>query len=145
MADSRVPPALRQKIAELAEGCCEYCRTPERFAFSAFDMDHIISRSRGGTTEFGNLALACHGCNAHKHSRTAGLDPVAGDTVPFFHPRRNRWWDHFAWDDHFTMIIGLSPTGRATVEALKLNRFGLVNLRRALRQAGEYPPADHDR
>jgi hypothetical protein len=34
--------------------------------------------------------------------------------------------------------------GRATVEALRLNREGLVNLRRILYAAGEHPPAEPD-
>jgi hypothetical protein len=50
--------------------------------------------------------------------------------------------DHFAWSDDFTLVIGLTPTGRATVEKLQLNRSGLVNLRRVLRAVGEHPPAE---
>jgi len=38
------------------------------------------------------------------------------------------------------LIIGLTPTGRATVEVLKLNREGLVNLRQVLYAAGKHPP-----
>jgi hypothetical protein len=37
------------------------------------------------------------------------------------------------------LIIGRTATGRATVEALHLNRPELVNLRRVLRAAGEHP------
>lgn len=37
-------------------------------------------------------------------------------------------------------IIGLTPTGRATVEALRLNRPEVVNLRRLLFAHGEHPP-----
>lgn len=36
--------------------------------------------------------------------------------------------------------VGLTPTGRATVEALRLNRPGLITVRRALYAAGEHPP-----
>jgi hypothetical protein len=60
--------------------------------------------------------------------------------VPLFHPRNQPWSDHFSWNDDFTIIIGITPTGRATVETLSLNREGLVNLRRILYQAGEHPP-----
>jgi hypothetical protein len=61
--------------------------------------------------------------------------------VPLYHPRRHRWEDHFGWSEDFTRIIGLTPTGRATVEALLLNRSGVVNLRRLLYQHGAHPPA----
>ena len=44
------------------------------------------------------------------------------------------------WSDDFTQVIGKTPCGRATVEALRLNRFGVVNLRRLLRSANLHPP-----
>ena len=62
--------------------------------------------------------------------------------VPLFHPRRQRWRDHFAWDDTFTRIVGLTPAGRATVRELHLNRNGLVNLRRVLRMTSQHPPLE---
>jgi 5-methylcytosine-specific restriction endonuclease McrA len=37
-------------------------------------------------------------------------------------------------------IIGVTPTGRATVEALRLNRPGLVNMRQVLYGIGKHPP-----
>ncbi len=84
----------------------------------------------------------CHFCNNHKYNRTKARDPVSGEMVALFHPRRDRWTEHFAWDVDGTHILGLTPTGRATVEALQLNREPLVNLRRVLVAAGEHPPAD---
>ena len=60
--------------------------------------------------------------------------------MPLFHPREQRWEEHFTWNSDFTLIIGLTPTGRATISALQLNRSGLVNLRRVLYAIGEHPP-----
>lgn len=76
--------------------------------------------------------LAYQGCNNHKYAKTEAPDPASGAPAPLFHPRRQRWRDHFAWDSTCTLVIGLTPTWRATVEALQLNRAGLVNLRRVL-------------
>ena len=67
-------------------------------------------------------------------------DPASGRLVPLYHPRRDRWDERFAWSDDVTLIIGLTPTGRATVDALLLNRDGVVNLRRLLYMHGEHPP-----
>ncbi|HVG08313.1 MAG TPA: hypothetical protein VNM67_11445 [Thermoanaerobaculia bacterium] len=67
---------------------------------------------------------------------------MSGEIVPLFHPRRDRWNDHFIWSHDFTRVVGLTPEGRATVEALQLNRPGLVNLRRALFRCGEHPPQE---
>jgi hypothetical protein len=86
--------------------------------------------------------LSCQGCNNHKYNRTRAPDPVSDQSVPLFHPRRQRWADHFAWSNDSTQILGLTPTGRATVEALQLNRPALVNLRRVLVEACEHPPED---
>jgi len=107
-----------------------------------FSVEHIIPRQADGETTLDNLALACQGCNGHKYVKTHGVDPVSGELVPLFHPRHQHWRNHFAWSADFTLIIGLTPTGRATVEALQLNREGLVNLRHVLYAMGEHPPRE---
>jgi hypothetical protein len=61
---------------------------------------------------------------------------------PLYHPRQQRWQEHFAWNEDFTLIVGITPTGRTTVETLKLNREGLVNLRQVLYAMGEHPPVE---
>lgn len=144
MPKSQVTARQRKAVAERARGCCEYCRSQARFAVQPFSVEHIIPQSQGGQTKLDNLALSCQGCNNHKYTKIEGRDPVSGDIVPLFHPRRQRWRDHFVWNDDFTLIIGLTPTGRATVEALRLNREGLMNLRRVLYAMGEHPPAEVD-
>lgn len=108
----------------------------------SFSVEHIGPRSRQGPDSLGNLAFSCQGCNNHKYTKTNGTDPVSGSLVPLFHPRNQLWTDHFAWNDDATLILGLTPTGRATVETLRLNRPGLVNLRRILAAAGEHPPPE---
>lgn len=52
------------------------------------------------------------------------------------------WQAHFIWSDDYLEIIGISPTGRATVKALNLNRLGVVNLRRLLLLDGLHPPTN---
>jgi hypothetical protein len=49
----------------------------------------------------------------------AGIDPTTGQTVPLFNPRSQRWDDHFAWQG--TLLVGLTPTGRATIRVLNIN------------------------
>jgi hypothetical protein len=110
----------------------------------SFAVEHIDPRSRFGPTTAENLAYACQGCNNPKYNRTHGRDPVSGADVSLFHPRRERWSDHFAWNPDGTLVVGLTPTGRATVETLRLNRDGLVALRRLLYAAGEHPPPETD-
>jgi hypothetical protein len=57
-----------------------------------------------------------------------------------YHPREQFWNEHFAWNEDCTLVLGLTPTGRVTVEKLQLNRPGLVNLRRILFTLNEHPP-----
>jgi 5-methylcytosine-specific restriction endonuclease McrA len=142
MAEPRLTPAQRAAVAARARGCCEYCRSQARFSPDPFSVEHIVPASRGGSDASDNLAWSCQGCNNRKYVSTDAIDPVTGETVALYHPRRDRWADHFAWHEDFALVLGLTPTGRATAEKLQLNRDGVRNLRRVLRSAGEHPPAD---
>lgn len=139
MADSPTA-AQRQAVAARARYVCEYCRCPERYAVQSFECEHIVPLSLGGATVLENLAYACGGCNRAKAAQTFATDPEMGESVQLLHPRAQAWSDHFAWNYDFTLMIGLTATGRATVEALRLNRPGVVNLRRALLAIAEHPP-----
>ncbi|MFZ5880315.1 MAG: HNH endonuclease [Chloroflexota bacterium] len=140
MAETRISSAQRTRVFERAKGCCEYCLAQEQYSPDSFSVEHIIPLSKQGANTLENLAFACQGCNNRKYKNTEAVDPVTQAFVPLFHPRRNRWGDHFVWSDDATLILGLTPIGRATVEKLQLNRAGLVNLRRILVEAGEHPP-----
>ncbi len=140
----RVTNRQKQIVRERARGLCEYCRSQMRFSTHDFSVEHIVPVARGGSSTLGNLALACQGCNNCKHTRMMVTDPVTEKRVPLFHPRRDRWLRHFAWSVDSTRIIGLTPTGRATVDALQLNRGNLVNFRGILYVAGKHPPPETD-
>ena len=103
-------------------------------------MDHVMPRSLGGLTTAENLAFSCQGCNQHKSNRTSVIDPATDSRVTLFNPREQLWDEHFAWNEDFSVVIGLTPTGSATIAALQLNRLGLINLRRVLYTIGEHPP-----
>lgn len=134
-----VSAALRRLVRTRAQGRCEYCRTPEAYAPQAFSVEHILPLSKHGTSTADNLALSCQGCNNHKFTRTRAVDPVTELMVSLFHPRRQAWNDHFAWLPDARRLLGISPTGRATVSMLRLNRPGLMGLREALIALGVHP------
>lgn len=140
MPANRTSDKQREQVARRAKGYCEYCRCPDSFSSDPFSVDHIIPRAAGGKTVLSNLAYACQGCNGKKHDRTKGVDPFTYKTVTLYHPRRQKWADHFGWNYDFTLVIGLTPCGRATVDSLDLNRKGIVNLRRLLRDSAFHPP-----
>jgi hypothetical protein len=131
---------LRKLVHERARSICEYCHSQACYSPQPFSVEHIIPRSAGGGTTEDNLALSCQGCNGHKYIRQNAADPLTGQMTPLFHPRTQTWGDHFGWSSDTTLVIGLTPTRRATVEALRLNRPELVNLRAILYAAHRHPP-----
>jgi hypothetical protein len=119
---------LKQLVRERARGRCEYRLSREDLSPDAFSLEHIIPRDAGGDSMETDLALACQRCNNHKYYKTHALDPLNGIAAPLFNPRKDIWREHFMW--------GLTPTSRATVNGLQVNRDGVVNLRRLLVLAG---------
>lgn len=140
MPKPRLSRQVRRLVRERAQGCCEYCLSQEGYATQGFSVEHIMPRHMGGDNAADNLALACQGCNNFKYNKTSACDPASRQMVPLFHPRQQQWHEHFAWNHDCTLLIGLTPTGRATVEELRLNRPGVVNLRRLLLFIGRHPP-----
>lgn len=54
---------------------CQYCR--KEFAPRDLTLDHVVPRTQGGPTEWGNVVSACARCNRRKGGRTpeqAGMD-----------------------------------------------------------------------
>ena len=129
----------RRFLAARAGFRCEYCRTPAGLTPSPYSVEHILPRSQGGPSTLENLAFSCQGCNGHKASKIKALDPATRQPAPLFHPRRQHWTEHFAWTDDGISIEGKTPTGRATVVGLQLNRSGLQNLRRLMVLAELHP------
>ncbi len=133
---------LRNSVRKRANGICEYCHIPEDFTTQPFCFEHILPKVSGGETSAENLALACQGCNAFKATRTEFEDEITGKKVKLFNPRESKWSEHFAWNEDFTEIIGITGKGRVTITALKMNRPGLKNLRRVLYITGCHPPIE---
>jgi len=134
----------RDRIVARAQRCCEYCRAPLSLvaAVTAFHVEHIMPRSRGGQTVENNLALSCPNCNLHKSARITAVDPETGVEVPLFHPRTHAWQEHFALSADHAHIIGITPIGRATVAALRFNHPEHVDTRHLWVTGGWYPPPD---
>ena len=135
----RLPLAIKRLVAQRAGFCCEYCLSQEAYSTERFSVEHIIPRAAGGTDNPENLAMSCQGCNNRKAIAVECLDPLTLLWVPLYGPRRHRWDEHFAWIEESVFVVGLTPTGRATVDRLQLNRLGVVNLRQVLRLAGKHP------
>jgi hypothetical protein len=134
---SDVGIALRKLVAERANRRCEYCLLHEDDADFSHQVDHIISRKHGGHSELENLAYACFRCNAWKGTDIGSVDPQSGRMVPLFHPRRDRWNEHF--EVRGFVIEPLTAIGEVTARLLKLNLDKRVAERQVLATLGLFP------
>ncbi|MFO0758144.1 MAG: HNH endonuclease [Byssovorax sp.] len=120
MSRSAIPRALRDAVSARDAGRCQYCGLAQLGHGATFHVDHIIPRSRGGSTALDNLALQCPNCSLRKANKTTAVDPQTGHTVALFHPLSQRWKEHFQLLGD-AACVGLTPVGRATVDALQMN------------------------
>jgi 5-methylcytosine-specific restriction endonuclease McrA len=129
-----IPAALVKAVHRRARYICEYCHLPQILREAVFHTDHVFPRAAGGPSEMDNLALACVTCSLRKAAKTHGRDPQSKELIPLFNPRQQRWSDHFRWAG--SKLIGLTPTGRATIMALGMNRPAVVAIRKVLIRLG---------
>lgn len=132
---------IRRQVAAWAHHRCTYCRSPAEVGVPMV-IDHIIPLAAGGTNDLTNLCLACYRCNEFKGPRSHAPDPHDDHEVPLFHPRQQHWHDHFAWHPDGLTLVGRTPTGRATIVALKLNSDWLIQARRLWIRIGLHPPVE---
>ena len=124
--------SLRLLVQQRAGNRCEYCGLPqEALPLVRFHIDHIIAQQHGGSDDFENLAYCCSRCNFSKGPNLSGIDPISGNVVKLFNPRTECWADHFEQQEF--LIVGLTPTGWATVTVLGMNEDRRVQLRQTLR------------
>jgi HNH endonuclease len=134
---TRVPAPLRDAVRSRSGGRCEHCLVHEDDPFEPHEADHIIAEQHGGETTAANLAFACWDCNRRKGPNIASVDPESGEVVHLFHPRLQKWSEHFRLDGF--RIFPLTPIGRATVALLRLNSPERLSVRALLHQIGRYP------
>jgi hypothetical protein len=142
MSRTYVSKALRDIVSAAAKYRCGCCLSSQWIVGSPLEIEHLIPEAMGGLTVEDNLWLACSQCNDRKSTRILVVDPLSAELVRLFDPRRDRWSDHFAWNNDGTHIVGQTPKGSATALALDLNRAELVIARKAWVSVGWHPPND---
>jgi hypothetical protein len=136
-----VAKSLKDLVAAEANHRCGYCLTDQRLSGAQMHIEHLIPLARGGSSQRSNLWLSCAWCNSYKGTRTKAPDPKTGRQIALLDPRTQFWTEHFTWSDDGVRIQGLTATGRATVEALRMNNSYIVPARRLWVLAGWHPPA----
>ena len=127
------------QVALRAGHRCEYCHAPEAVFNLPLEVEHIMPIARGGEDTAANWALACRACNLYKATHVSGHDPVHDAVIHLFHPREDRWEDHFQVAPESGEIVGRTPVGRATVVRLRLNQEAQVTARRQWMRLGLFP------
>ena len=135
-----LPVELQRRVRECFADCCAYCQTAEDLTATTFEFEHIVPFSAKGETAFENLCLACPMCNRYKSDQVRALDAETLTEVSLYHPQQDRWAEHFSWNEDATEIIGLTPVGRATIVALKMNRPQMIRVRHIWVAMKEHPP-----
>lgn len=136
---SDISPSLQEEIISRAFNRCEYCQLSQLGQEAAFHIDHVIPRSAGGPSLASNLALACVSCSLRKWAKQTAIDPDTGQDVLLFNPRTQIWKGHFRWEGE--LARGLTPTGRATLTALAMNRPIIVAIRQEESARDRHPPS----
>ncbi len=120
--------ATRTLVRRRAADRCEYCQLHQDDSpLATLHIEHIRPRKHGGTDHESNLCLACIDCNLRKGPNLTGIDPQTGEVTPLFHPRQQKWDDHFAWEG--IRITGRTAIGRTTIQVLEMNSDDQLNLR----------------
>ena len=132
---------LRRQVVQRAGNRCEYCGLSQAGQEAVFHIDHVVPLNRAGETVPSNLALACVSCSLRKGARLSAIDPLSGDESPLFSPRKDIWHLHFRWSG--VRVVGVSPVGRATVDALRMNRRVALAIRQEEASRGRHPPPEH--
>lgn len=141
MERKHIPTEVRYRVRKEARSRCGYCLARQELIYHLLQIEHIIPLSKGGTNDELNLWLACDRCNGHKSDKISAIDPQTGEEMPLFNPRTQNWWEHFRWSEDGLRVVGLTPTGRATVITLHLDSDPITLAVRAnWVQVGWHPP-----
>jgi hypothetical protein len=136
-----ISATLRRQVIERAGNRCEYCGLAQTGQEATFHIDHVVPVVAAGKTAVENLALACVSCSLRKGGRMASRDPQTGEHVALFNPRIESWETHFRWEG--VWVVGTTPTGRASVLALSMNRLLALAIREEEAHRGRHPPLTH--
>ena len=137
MTTSYISTFLRRLVIRRARGRCEYCRLSQAGQEATFHIDQIVPVAAGGETVAENLALACVSCSLRKGARQTAIDPISRNEASLFNPRLDIWAEHFRWEG--VHLIGLTATGRATIDALDMNRTLILAIRAEEASLGRHP------
>lgn len=139
---AKISKELDALIRRQSKNRCGYCLNPQALLPFKLEIEHIHPQALGGLSIEENLWLACRECNAHKAKKIKAYDKLTEKIVKLFNPRKQNWYEHFEFSKDFSEIIGKTPTGRATVDALQMNSIYQTTARISWKETTKFPPKD---
>src|SRR4051794_37016300 len=114
---SDVSPSLHDEVVLRARNRCEYCQLSQLGQEAAFHIDHVIPRAAAGRPwpAISPWPASHVPCGSGRIRRPRTLSPG------------RKWAEHFRWEGE--RVAPLTPTGRATVAALAMNRPMILAIR----------------
>jgi HNH endonuclease len=144
VSDRYISESIKNRVRESAHNRCGYCQSLQKYVLGILEIEHIMPSAAGGSDDENNLWLSCRLCNSYKGAQTNAVDPVSNKSVQLFNPRTQKWSEHLSWSEDGVRISGLTPCGRATVIALRLNNVYAVTVRQAWVSVGWHPPLEDE-
>lgn len=104
------PPRFKKRILFNRDGWrCQYCDV--ELDLRSITIDHVVPRSRGGSTSWKNCVAACRKCNAKKGSRTL-LEAGMHLKRPPSEPKITHFWEweseperHSSWHPDWSLFF----------------------------------------
>jgi hypothetical protein len=127
-----IPTALGEQVRRRAQFACEYCGVTETDSGGPLTADHFRPRTCGGTDDLDNLLYCCYRCNLYK----ADYWPAQPAELALWNPRKEPVEVHLRPLADGT-LYPITPTGKFTLQRLRLNRPQLVAYRLRSQLEGE--------
>ena len=94
--NERIPTPLRQFVRQRAGGCCEYCLVPESHnPCASRSRSRCCSANTAAPRKKTILRCAAPCATSIRELIWPRSHPDTGDIMRLYHPRHDRWSDHF--------------------------------------------------
>lgn len=122
---------------------CRILTASRRATTAIVHMMKITSPHKGKVISIVGMTVLIHFISVNRlRDATEAVDPLTGEAVSLFNPRKQKWSEHFAWNSDSTRVEGITAIGRATIVRLRMNNQVIIVARRRWLISGWHPPAD---
>jgi 5-methylcytosine-specific restriction endonuclease McrA len=99
----------RKALIKRDNSICQYCA--KKLSGIQITVDHIIPKSKKGSTSFANCVISCHDCNGKKGDKTleqSGLKLIKAPESPSFLARKALLEPQEFWHDDWNGFLNIN-------------------------------------